>query len=85
MDKMESVAKEFFRSLFEMSNPTGMEEATICIDRRIDEDMNGLLLAPFMPLKVKEALFQMGPTKSPSLDRMPALFFRNIGVLLGKR
>ena len=45
--------------------------------------MASFLDLPFTPLEIKEALFQMEPTKALELDGMPALFFRKYRHIVG--
>ena len=42
----------------------------------VTSEMNDKLLMPFTALEVKEALFQMFPTKAPGLDGFPTHFFQ---------
>jgi hypothetical protein len=46
--------------------------------------MNDRLLKPFTEIEVKEALFQMFPTKAPGLDGFPAHFFQRHWDLCGR-
>jgi hypothetical protein len=45
--------------------------------------MNDSLLAPFTESEVKEAMFQMFPTKAPGPDGFPAHFFQRYWELCG--
>ena len=46
------------------------------VPAKVTPEMNDQLLAPFEEKEVKEALFQMFPTKAPGLDGLPAHFFQ---------
>jgi len=46
------------------------------VPTKVTPDMNDQLLAPFTEKEVKEALFQMFPTKAPGPDGLPAHFFQ---------
>jgi hypothetical protein len=43
---------------------------------KVTESMNEMLLAPFKESEVKDALFQMFPTKAPRPDGFPAHIFQ---------
>ena len=45
--------------------------------------MNNTLLEKFSQEEVKEALFQMHPTKAPGLDGMNPLFFQKYWLIVG--
>ena len=48
------------------------------VPAKVTPEMNDQLLAPFEEKEVKEALFQMFPTKAPG-----PIFFNNIGIFVG--
>jgi len=50
--------------------------------RKVTDDMNNFLCAPFTENEVKNALFQMCPTKSPGPDGFPAHFFSVTGIFV---
>jgi hypothetical protein len=51
---------------------------------RVDERMNEMLIATIAGSEVKEALFQMFPTKAPGPDGFPAHFFQRHWDLCGE-
>jgi hypothetical protein len=65
-----------------MSN---MEAVLSTVPTKVTPAMNDGLLKPFEEKEIKEALFQMFPTKAPGPDGFPALFFSGIGTCVGLR
>ena len=57
-----------------------MEEVLSHIPVRVDGNMNVRLNATYSNNEVKEALFQMFPTKAPGRTVPLHIFFRNIGT-----
>jgi hypothetical protein len=53
-----------------------MQEVLDTIPCRVSDDMNHMLMAPYTAKEVKDALFQMFPTKAPGLDDFLAHFFQ---------
>ena len=80
---MESIAVEYFQSLFVFSNPTHIDQVTQLVDEVVTQDMNMKLLHPFTTEEVKAALFQMHPSKAPGSDGMTALFFQQYWHIVG--
>jgi hypothetical protein len=52
-----------------------MESVVSTVPAKVTAEMNDGLLKPFEEREVKEALFQMFPTKAPGPDGYPAHFF----------
>jgi len=61
-----------------------MEVVLDAVPTRVTPEMNDHLLAPFDSKEVKEALFQMFPTKAPGPDGFPAHFFQRHWDLCGE-
>ncbi|XP_020153203.1 uncharacterized protein [Aegilops tauschii subsp. strangulata] len=53
-----------------------MEQVLATVPRKVTPDMNLALNAPYSQEEVKNALFQMFPTKAPGPDGFPAHFFQ---------
>ena len=72
------MVENYFHNLFTTAHPdhTIMENALDSIDKRITNDMNGILLRPYTVGEIKRAIFQMHPSKSPGLDGMSPFFFQ---------
>jgi hypothetical protein len=60
-----------------------MEAVLDTVPVKVSPEMNAKLIAPYTEAEVKEALFQMFPTKSPGLDGFPAHFFQHHWDLYG--
>ena len=84
-DQIAQVVEQYFQELFTSTNPTSMESVLDLLDNLITPNMNNALLQWHMSDKVRQALFQMHPSKSLGLDGMSPFFFfsRNFGILLG--
>lgn len=58
-----------------MSYPSNMDEILSAVDGVMTEEMKQSLLQPFLGNEVRQALFQMHPSKSLSPDGMSPFFF----------
>uniref|UniRef100_A0A2N9F3X0 Reverse transcriptase domain-containing protein n=1 Tax=Fagus sylvatica TaxID=28930 RepID=A0A2N9F3X0_FAGSY len=66
--EVEQIAIDYFNTLFTSSRPTAVEEVVQVVESVVTPDINEDLLRPFSPDEVKQALFQMHPSKSPGPD-----------------
>jgi hypothetical protein len=55
------------------------------VPRKVSNEMNSILTAPYEASEIKDALFQMFPTKAPGSYSYPAHFFRGIGMYVVRR
>lgn len=69
----------FFDNLFSSSgtNAEALCQVVQAIPTSVTDDMNNLLLRPFISSEVLEALRTMSPDKSPGSDGMSAMFYQH--------
>lgn len=82
-DKIGSMATEFYKNLYNSKPTVGMEEVLSHIPCKVNHEMNMMLMDIYTEKEVKEALFQMFPTKSPGPDGFPMHFFQKIWDVCG--
>jgi hypothetical protein len=61
-----------------------MEEVIRVIPCKVSAQMNDKLMEPIVESEVKNALFQMFPTKAPGPDGFPAHFFQTHWDICGE-
>jgi len=67
----------FYHKLFELEGTFNLHQVLDHVPCKVTDEMNNFLCAPFDEKEIKNALFQMFPTKLPGPNGFPAHFFQS--------
>jgi hypothetical protein len=82
--EMSRMVTSFYKELYTTEGTEEMDEVLNSVPRKVTPEMNSQLLIPFEEKEVKEALFQMFPTKAPGPDGFPVHFFQRHWEVCGE-
>lgn len=80
--ELEKTMVYYFQQLFSSNGNTDYEEVADVMRGCLSDEMNQKLLADFMAEEIRQALFQMHPSKAPGPDGFFPLFYQSIGMWL---
>ncbi|KAK9217220.1 hypothetical protein WN943_005845 [Citrus x changshan-huyou] len=80
---MEDLISHYFSHLFATVGGYNIEVLD-CVEKKITDDQNSVLLVPFTENDVKVALFDMHPDKSPGPDGMNSVFYQRFWNTVGE-
>ena len=78
--EMKDHIKRYFANLFTSEVTQPNQDVLSLIPRKITEEMNNALLAPYTNDEVRKALFDIGDLKAPGPDGLPAIFHKNYNL-----
>ena len=83
--EMADMATTFYSNLYTSEDTMGIEEVLSHIPKRVDGNMNARLNENYSNEEVKQALFQMFPTKLQVRTVFLLIFSRDIGKFVGTK
>lgn len=74
--KLDRHIREYFEYLFSDARVKDMESALSVVEPLVTWEMNNFLIQQVTDAEIKEAVFQLGPLKSPGSDGFLGLFYQ---------
>ncbi|KAF5475845.1 hypothetical protein F2P56_007609 [Juglans regia] len=71
--------------ILDAENPTNFDLCLENLAPRVSGDMNSMLIKPYSPKEIEEALFQMNGLSSPGPDGFPAAFYQQHWSTVGSQ
>jgi len=81
---MKDLVQSYFTNLYTSEVNHLGPEALSDVGRRVSNEMNNELIAPFTREEVKASLFSIGDLKAPGPDGLHAIFFKRFWNMLGE-
>jgi len=75
-EQLKSFIANQYQQLFLSHAGNQCDEVLDCVDHRVTQDMNELLLQPFTGDEIWSALHSIGDLKALGADGMPSIFYK---------
>ncbi|KAF7140800.1 hypothetical protein RHSIM_Rhsim06G0055700 [Rhododendron simsii] len=75
---------QYFQKLFQSEGTSQSSEVVDSIQARVTEQMNNSLTRQFSTMEIRQALFDMDPSKAPGADGMTAGFYQKYWEIVGE-
>ena len=73
--EISNISVQYFEDIFGSSYPHRMDETLFVVSPIVSEGMNHQLSIPYLAEEVRQALFDMSPSKAPGPNGMLSFFF----------
>ncbi|KAK3218734.1 hypothetical protein Dsin_012704 [Dipteronia sinensis] len=82
---MEQIIGSYFRDLFQTCSPSQTDLSSVLegVCPKLSSVMSCFVDSAFTSEEVKKAIFEMGATKAPGKDGLPALFYQHFWDKVG--
>ncbi|KAA3452465.1 reverse transcriptase [Gossypium australe] len=84
IEEMKEITRSYFVKLFSDGSQTSTDRTLSGIEACISEEDNANLKANFTKEEIRTALKEMGPTKAPGEDGLPAIFYQKCWPIIGE-
>lgn len=74
-DSIAATVVGYFEKIYTISSPSGIDEVTNAIPKRVTNEMNAKLTRSFTRKEILKAFHQMHLTKAPRLNGMSTIFY----------
>jgi hypothetical protein len=85
IDELQEMTVDFYHNLFQSEGTSNMRMVLDCVPKKMTDEMNHILNIPFDENEVKNALFQMFPTKAPGPDVFSLDYVGELHIIILRR
>lgn len=83
-EEKKSFIMQYFKNMFQSNGCQHPERLLSKVKKKVTEEMNECLMAEFIVEEIKTSIDSIGDLKALGPDGMPAVFYKNLDVVVGK-